>query len=138
MLRIQSSLSPELEAVVTQVVDVGYTVHRELGPGFKERIYERAFCLELDSRGIQYECEKKIEVKYKAWRIPGQKVDLVVAGAVLVELKAAPVIKRIHRRQILSYLKTMDLQIGLLINFNVSLYGSGVKRVIRSKAADSQ
>jgi len=137
MLRIQSSLPPDVEALVTQVVDVGYTVHWELGPGFKERIYEQAFCLELGARGIKYECEKKIEVKYKTWRIPGQKIDLVVADTVLVELKAVPAIKKIHHRQVLSYMKTMDLQVGLLINFNVTSYGGGVKRLIRSRAVDS-
>lgn len=131
MLRIESPLPPEIEEVVTKVVDVGFTVHRVLGPGFKEKIYERAFCLELDSRSLKFECEKQIEVKYKNWRIPGQKVDLIVADLVLVELKAVPQLRKLHHRQVLSYLKTMDLRIGLLVNFNVSLFKTGVKRVIR-------
>ena len=70
-------------------------------------------------------------MKYKEWRIPGQKVDLVVAEIVLVELKAVPQLRKLHHRQVLSYLKTMDLRIGLLVNFNVSLFKHGVKRVIR-------
>ena len=131
MLRIESPLPPEIEEIVTKVVDVGFTVHKVLGPGFKEKIYERAFCLELDSRGLKFECEKPIEVKYKEWRIPGQKVDLIVASVVLVELKAVPQLRKLHHRQVLSYLKTLDLRIGLLVNFNVSLYKTGVKRVIR-------
>ena len=130
-MRIESPLPPEIEEVVTKVVDVGFTVHRVLGPGFKEKIYERAFCLELDSRSLKFECEKQIEVKYKNWRIPGQKVDLIVADLVLVELKAVPQLRKLHHRQVLSYLKTMDLRIGLLVNFNVSLFKTGVKRVIR-------
>ena len=133
MLRIKSPLPPEIEAVVTEVIDVGFTVYSELGPGFKEAIYQRAFCLELDARGIKYECEKRIEVKYKQWRIPGQKVDLIVAGVVLVELKAVPYLKRLHRRQVVSYLKTMDLQIGLLMNFNVTFFKTNIKRVINSE-----
>ena len=131
MLRIESPLPPEIEETVTKVVDVGFTVHKVLGPGFKEKIYERAFCLELDSRGLKFECEKPIEVKYKEWRIPGQKVDLVVAEILLVELKAVPQLRKLHHRQVLSYLKTMDLRIGLLVNFNVTLFKHGVKRVIR-------
>src|SRR5215204_3067578 len=131
MLRMNSSLPAEVEAVVTEAVDVGYTVYSELGPGFKEPIYERAFCLELDARGITYECEKRIEVKYKQWRIPGQKVDLLIANVVLVELKAVPCLKKIHRRQVLSYLKTMDLRVGLLMNFNVTFFKTNIKRVIR-------
>ena len=130
MLRIESPLPPAVEEVVTKVLDVGFTVHKALGPGFKERIYERAFCLELDDRKMKFECEKKIEVVYKNWRIPGQKVDLVVEGVVLVELKAVPQLKRIHRRQVLSYLKTMNLRIGLLMNFNVGLFKGAAQRVI--------
>ena len=132
MLRMKSTLPADIEALVTETVDVGYAVYSELGPGFKEAIYERAFCLELGARGIQYECEKKIQVKYKQWKIPGQKVDLVVGDAVLVELKAVPCLKKVHRRQVLSYLKTMDLRIGLLMNFNATFFKTNIKRVIWS------
>ena len=131
MLRIESPLPPETETLVTEVVDVGFTVYDALGPGFKESIYERAVCLELDARGLKFECEKPIEVKYKEWRIPGQKVDLVVGGVVLVELKAVPHLRKIHRRQVLSYLKTMDLRIGLLMNFNAAFFKRNIKRVVR-------
>jgi GxxExxY protein len=62
-------LSEEQERIVTETIACGMTVHRELGPGFRERIYERAFCLELDLRGLNFECEKLIEVQYKQWRI---------------------------------------------------------------------
>ena len=134
MLRASSSLPEEVEALVTDVIDVGFSVYSELGPGFKEPIYQRAFCLELEARGIKFECEKRIDVKYKQWRIPGQKIDLLVGGVVLVELKAVPCLKKIHRRQVLSYLKTMDLQIGLLMNFNVTFFKTNIKRVIRSRA----
>jgi GxxExxY protein len=65
MLKVPSPLIEQEEDMVTQVVDVGYTVHRLLGPGFRERIYEAAFRLELDARGIPFESEKKISVKYK-------------------------------------------------------------------------
>src|SRR5688572_3431999 len=105
MFRSESPLSAEEELVVTQAVDAGFTVHSELGPGFRERIYERAYCLELDSRGIRYECEKPIEVRYKKWLIPGQTIDLVIEEIVLVELKTVPQLKPIHRAQVISYLK---------------------------------
>lgn len=130
MLRIPSPLAPEIEEIVTKVVDVGFTVHKALGPGFKEKIYQRAFCLELNERGLKFESEKKIDVVYKKWRIPGQTVDLIVEGVVLVELKAVPQLKRIHRRQVLSYMKTMNLRIGLLMNFNVGLFKGAVQRII--------
>jgi GxxExxY protein len=78
----QPLLPPEQEELITSVIACGLTVHRELGPGFKEKIYERAVCLELDSRNISFESEKAIEVQYKQWKIPGQRVDLIVGGVV--------------------------------------------------------
>src|SRR5688500_11742611 len=92
----------DVEKVAKVCVDCGMHVHRELGPGFKEVIYERAFCLELDARGVPFETEKPILVRYKSWEIPGQKVDLLVAGVVLIEIKAVPKLKNIHTHQVLS------------------------------------
>jgi len=119
-----------VENVAKTCVDCGIHVHRELGPGFKEKIYERAFCLELDLRGVKFECERKILVRYKTWTIPGQKIDLVVDGKVIVELKTVPRLKPLHTKQVLSYLKTMDLRLGLLMNFNTVLLKQGIKRVV--------
>lgn len=121
----------DVERLAKICVDCGMHVHRELGPGFKEVIYERAFCLELDARGVPFETEKPILVRYKAWEIPGQKVDLLVAGVVLVEIKTVPKLKQIHTHQILSYLKTLDLRLGLLMNFKQRLLRDGLKRVVR-------
>jgi GxxExxY protein len=126
----QTLFSPEHEAIITNTIACGIAVHRELGPGFKERIYERAFCLELESRGIKFECEKPVEVRYKNWRIPGQKIDLMVEGLVLVEIKAVSRLKGLHRSQVISYLKTTELRVGLLMNFNSSLLKDGLRRIV--------
>ena len=123
-------LPPEQEEVVTSVIACGIAVHRELGPGFKETIYERAVCLELDSRGISFEAEKKIDVRYKQWRIPGQRIDLIVGGVVLVEIKAVTRLKQLHQKQVLSYLNTTGLRVGLLMNFNAVLFKHGLRRVV--------
>ena len=112
-------------------MECAFRVHRHLGPGFKERIYHEALCLELNSSGLSFEREKPIDVIYRDWRIPGQRVDLLVEGRVLVEVKAVPKLRPIHRSQVLSYLKTMDLRIGLVINFSSRLLKDGFKRVIR-------
>jgi GxxExxY protein len=130
MFRKDSPLSESDEAIVTAALDVGYTVHRHLGPGFREKIYERAYCLELDSRGIEFECEKAIEVRYKEWNIPGQKIDLIVAKVVLVELKSVPRLRKLHRSQVLSYLKTTGLRVGLLMNFNAVMFKGNVQRIV--------
>ena len=130
MLRVDSPLTDDEEALVTRVMDCGFEVHKGLGPGFRERTYQRALCLELDSRGLEFECEKRIEVRYKQWSIPGQTIDLVVGGLVLVEVKTVPRLRELHRLQVLSYLKTMDLRIGLLMNFNAELLKHGLRRVV--------
>lgn len=122
---------PEVEQAASICVDCGLTVHRILGPGFRESIYQRAFRLELDSRGVPFESEKPIRVRYRAWEIPGQRADLVVAGILLVEIKAVPRLRSLHQAQVLSYLKTMDLRLGLLMNFGGPLFKEGVRRVIR-------
>ena len=101
-----------------------------MGPGFKEKIYHRAYRLELNARGLPFESDKPILVKYRDWMIPGQTVDLIVAGAVLVELKAVPRLRDFHRQQVISYLRTTGLRIGLLLNFNATLLKEGMKRVV--------
>ena len=72
---------------------------------------------------------RQIMVKYREWEIPGQKLDLIVGGVVLIELKAVPRLRRIHRDQVISYLKTTGLRVGLLMNFNSSLFKWGLKRI---------
>lgn len=130
-LRLLSPLPPETEAVVRRVMDCAFTVHRALGPGFLEKIYVRALYLELEEQKLKFEAEKNILVRYKRWNIPGQTVDLIVESAVLIEAKVVPKLRPIHRLQVLSYLKTLDLRIGLLINFNAPVLKDGFKRVIR-------
>ncbi len=132
MLRVSSPLTESEETLVTAAMDCGFAVSRTLGPGFREKIYERAYCLELDSKGLLFECEKKIEVKYKQWSIPGQKVDLIVAGVVLVEIKTVPRLREIHRAQVLSCLKTTGLRVGLLMNFNTIAFKDGFRRIVCS------
>jgi GxxExxY protein len=122
-------LNPEQEAIVTSAVACGIAVHRELGPGFKEAIYERAFCLELELRGIKFESEKPVDVRYKQWRIPGQRIDLIVDGVVLVEIKTVTKLKKLHESQVVSYLKTTGLRVGLLMNFNSALFKQGLQRI---------
>ena len=130
MLRVVSALSETEEAVVAACIDCGIAVHRELGPGFKEAIYHQALRLELNSRGLRFETEKPIVVRYKTWEIPGQKLDLLVEGVVIVEVKAVPKLLTLHRYQVQSYLRTLNLRIALLMNFRSSLLKHGLRRVI--------
>ena len=130
-LRVSSPLTQEQEGLVRRVMDCAFAVHRILGPGFRERVYQRALSLELDSRGLKFEAEKQIEVRFREWLIPGQRLDLLVEKFVLVEAKVVPKLRPLHTAQVVSYLKTLDLHIGLLINFNVPVLKQGFKRVVR-------
>jgi GxxExxY protein len=124
---VYAPVDSKVESAASRCVDAALDVHRALGPGFKEPIYHRAFCLELDSRKIAFESEKPVLVKYKTWEIPGQRIDLIVEGCLLVEIKAVPRLKDIHRSQTISYLRTTELRLGLLINFNARLLKHGLK-----------
>jgi GxxExxY protein len=119
-----------MEDVAHRAIGCGITVHRILGPGFKETIYDQAFCLELNEAGLRFEREKRILVSYKHWQLPGHRVDLIVEGIVLIELKAIPRLRPLHTRQVVSYLKATDLRLGLLMNFNVSVLRDGIRRVV--------
>ena len=87
----------ETEEIGRRVIGCAITVHRILGPGFKEPIYHRAFCLELDLVGLSYESEKSVVVRYKQWEIPGHRIDLLVGGCVIAELKVAARLKDLHK-----------------------------------------
>jgi GxxExxY protein len=128
-MNLYTPLNEADETVVTDAIGCAITVHRTLGPGFKESIYHRAYRLELDSRRIAYESEKPILVKYRDWEIPGQRVDLIVRGIVLIEIKVVPKVRELHRRQVLSYLRTTGLRVGVIINFNSLLMKRGIHRV---------
>ena len=87
-------------------------------------------CLELDACGIRYECEKKILVPYRTWQIPGHTIDLIVEGCVIAELKSVSRLKKVHERQVVSYLKATQLRLGFLINFNVPIVKQGIRRIV--------
>jgi GxxExxY protein len=129
-LRIASPVDAETEAIVTRAIGCAIEVHRRLGPGFLEGIYKKAFRIELEVEGLPYQCERAIRVPYRDRMLTGQRVDLIVAGKVLVELKAVTRFDQIHFMQVTSYLKTTGLRIGLLINFRVPILPHGLKRIV--------
>ena len=116
--------------MATQVIGAAIEVHRELGPGFLERIYQEALCLELDARGLKFERERAVIVRYRGVAIPGQRIDLIVGGCVLVELKAAARVDVAHEAKMISYLRTTGLRLGLLVNFNGTTIKQGLKRIV--------
>jgi len=121
----------EDERLAHTVIGAAIEVHRLLGPGFLESIYERALCHELILRGVECERQQELIVRYKDIDIPGQRLDLLVGGRVITDLKTVDTLAPIHQAQALSYLKTTGLRLGLLINFKVQILKDGIKRVVR-------
>ena len=111
------------------IIACAIEVHRILGPGLLESIYEEALCHEFSIRGIAFERQKDIDVIYKDKIIKGQRLDLVVDQQVIVEIKATKTLNEIYSAQTLSYLKSTGLKRALLINFGSSKLVSGVKRI---------
>ena len=129
-VRVPSPLSVEEEQVMHQAIGCAIEVHRALGPGFLESIYHRAMCIELNARHLTFERERPVRVTYRGVDIPGQRVDLIVEGLIVVELKAVVQLAGVHRAQLISYLRTTGLRGGLLINFGAEVLRDGLKRVV--------
>jgi GxxExxY protein len=111
------------------VIGSAIEVHRALGPDLLESTYEMCLCRELDIRRISFERQKPVSVVYKGIKLDcGYRADMVVDGRLLVEIKSVDALAAIHDAQLLSYLKLGGWKIGLLINFNVQLLKSGIRR----------
>ncbi len=129
MIRLPSRLDEQTEEYISEAMDCGFAVHREIGPGY-EPIYENAFCLELQARNIPFEREKAFVVKYRDKPVGLHRLDLIVRERVVVELKAVRALERAHEAQILAYLKASQLRVGLLVNFGGATLKEGLRRII--------
>ena len=132
-LRIDNQLDEQTEILIKNVIGAAIEVHRELGPGYLEKIYEQAMALELKCRRLAFETQVPVAVYYKGEKICGQVLDMVIERRVIIELKSVEVILPIHEAQILSYLKSTDYPAGLLINFKERMVKNGIKRFVRTK-----
>ena len=130
MLKIQTHLSDELEDLIHRTIGCCIEVHRALGPGLVERIYTRAVCLELSAKGISFETEKRYPVFYRDELICQQRVDFVVDGQLVLEIKSVERLHPVHQAQVLAYLRVTKLRVALLMNFNVSVLPDGLKRIV--------
>lgn len=124
---------PELDGAARAVVDAAFEVHRILGPGFLESIYEEALAVELSLRAIPFRRQVPISLDYKGVPVGHARLDLLVADRLVIELKAVDSLASVHWAQVLSYLKATKLTLGLLINFNVPRLHLGIRRVIRTR-----
>jgi GxxExxY protein len=124
-------LTDREEFLATQIVDIAFKIHKELGPGLLESVYEKCFVYELAERAIDYKRQKEVPIIYRNLNIEdGLRLDILVDDLVIVELKAQENYHPVWEAQLLSYLKLTDKRLGLLINFHVPLIKNGVKRLI--------
>ncbi len=119
------------EEVATKIVDAAYAVHKALGPGLLEKVYEVCFCHELTKRGLSYQRQIDIPIEYDGLKFDeGLRLDVLVEGLIICEIKAVDKVNSVWEAQLLSYLKLTGKRIGFLINFNAALIRNGIKRVI--------
>ena len=121
-----------LNSLTEQIIGAALAVHRELGPGMLESAYEKCLAFELADRGLKVERQVRLPLVYRGLHLGcGYKIDLLVEDLVVVEVKSIERLERVHSAQVLSYLRMLKRNVGLLINFNVQwLVRDGVRRIV--------
>lgn len=125
------SISLKSDLIGKQIVDAAYLVHKKLGPGLLEKIYEICFCHELSKKGICFARQVEIPIVYDGISFKeGLWIDILVEGSIICELKAVDIVNPVWSAQVLTYLKLSNKRLGYLINFNVINIGQGIKRFV--------
>lgn len=122
----------ELNELSRKVIGAAIEVHRHLGPGYLESVYEDALAAEFRLRRVEFERQVSTRVVYKGSVVGQGSIDFLVARRLVVELKTVSGIMPIHKAQVISYLKATSLLLGLVLNFNVAVMTAGVRRIVRS------
>ena len=121
----------KFDSLSNRVIGCAIEVHRELGPGLLESAYEQCLAHELKLGGIQFDRQKNLPVEYKGQKIDcGYRIDLLVEGQLILELKCVDALTSVHQAQLMTYMKLAKIKTGSLINFNVSLLKNGLKRFV--------
>jgi GxxExxY protein len=124
-------ISPETEHVASDVIEAAFQVHRALGPGLLESVYEACLCHELRKLNVPFLRQVELPIVYDGMRLEaGLRIDVLVANCVVVELKAVESMIPLYEDQMLTYLKLAEQRLGLLINFNIQRLKDGIKRLV--------
>ncbi len=119
--------------IAREIVDAAYHVHTRLGPGLLESVYEAVLAYELRKRGLSVTTQQPIPVQYESVRLDvGFRLDLLVEDKVIVELKSVEKMSKVHKKQLLTYLRLADKRLGLLINFGENLIKDGIHRIVNN------
>jgi len=117
--------------IATQIVDAAFKIHTTLGPGLLETVYEVVLAHELQKRGLRVERQVPIPIAWEGIKFnEGFRADLIVEGKVIVELKSIETVAPVHKKQVLTHLRLMNLKLGLLINFGEELIRNGISRIV--------
>ena len=123
----------DLEALATMAVDCGYKLHERLGPGLLESVYEAILSESLVKRGLSVQRQVPIPIVFDDLFInEGFRADLIVEGKLLLELKSVEALAPVHKKQVLTYLRLMEMPLGLLINFGAATFKEGVRRIVNN------
>ena len=126
-----ASIPERTEEVARQALDAAFCVHRTLGPGLLESVYEACLCHELSKRSLRFQYQEKLPVVYDGVRLEtGLRPDVLIEECLIVEIKSVERMIPLYDAQLLTYLKLTGYRLGLLINFNVALLKDGIKRVV--------
>lgn len=121
----------DINRLSSRIIGAAIEVHKAIGPGLLESAYETCLCHELSLRKLNFEKQKPLGVRYKNVSLDaGYRLDVVVEGLIILELKACEKLEPIHKAQLLTYLKLSGLNLGLLLNFNVPVMRDGIVRVV--------
>ncbi|HMF62035.1 MAG TPA: GxxExxY protein [Vicinamibacterales bacterium] len=129
----------EVNRITGAIIAAGIEVHRALGPGLMESAYLACMIVELRAAGLALDIQRQLPLFYKGQQIDcAYRVDLIVSGSVIVELKCVSEFAPVHRAQLLTYLKLTGCQLGLLLNFHVPLFKQGICRVLNVHPAPAE
>lgn len=122
-----------IEVLSAEVVDAAFHLHKDLGPGLLESVYEAVLAKMLENRGLAVERQKIVSIQYAGLRFDeGFRADLLVEGTLLIELKSVEHLAPVHGKQVLTYLRLLGLPLGLLINFGATTFKEGIKRIVNN------
>jgi iron complex transport system substrate-binding protein len=123
----------ELDDITGAVVDAAMKIHQGLGPGLLESVYEAVLARELERRGFRVERQKVVSFEFDGMRFEeGLRVDLLIEGRVVVELKSVETLAPVHKKQVLTYLRLLHLPVGLLVNFGSATLKDGLHRIVNN------
>jgi GxxExxY protein len=130
MRQVPAPLPGGIDHVTSDIISACIAVHRELGPGLLETVYQRAVSIELDARGVSHDLERAVPILFKGELLGHHRLDLIVDDRVIVELKAVDRLSPVHTAQAISYLRVTGLRLALLVNFNVPILKAGIRRIV--------